>query len=100
MPARIKADELSKQKIEYTQHALCRMNCRNINEAEVEQVLKTGSINYSKSNAQDKPFPTYAVEGYSNDGQNIRIVVADCDTISRIVTAIDLGMEKDTCDCK
>ena len=100
MPGRLKADELSKQKTEYTQHALCRMNCRNINETEVVQVLKTGAINYSKSNAQDKPYPTYAIEGYSNDGQNIRIVVADCDTISKIVTAIDLDLKKETCDCK
>ena len=100
MPGRVKADELSKQKTEYTEHALCRMTCRNINEAEIEQVLKKGSINYSKSNTKDKPCPTYAIEGYSNDGQNIRVVVADCDTISRIVTAIDLGLEKDTCNCK
>lgn len=100
MPGRVKAEELYKQKKEYSQHALCRMNCRNISETEVDKILKTGSINYSKSNAQDKPCPTYAVEGYSNDGQNVRIVVADCDTISRIVTAIDLGLEKDTCDCK
>ena len=99
LPGTMKRDELSSQKTEYTQHAQCRMVCRKITEEEIKMVLMNGSINYTKSNAQDKPCATYAVEGYTADGQNIRIVVADCDTVSRIVTAIDLKSEKDSCEC-
>jgi hypothetical protein len=75
------------------------MKCRNISEAEIKDVLKTGKINYDKSNVRDKPCGTYAVEGKTADGQNVRIVIADCDTISKVVTAIDLSSEKVACDC-
>lgn len=100
MPGSAKLEELSYQKLELTQHGECRMKCRSITEAEVKDVLKTGKINYGKSNVHDTPCGTYVVEGKTADGQNVRIVIADCDTISRLVTAIDLSMEKDSCDCK
>lgn len=100
MPGSAKLEELSYQKLELTKHGACRMECRNISEAEIKDLLKTGKINYSKSEVRDKPCGTYAVEGTTKDGQNVRIVIADCDTISRVVTAIDLGMEKDSCSCK
>lgn len=100
MPASAKLDELSHQYLEFTEHGACRMKCRNITEAEVRDVLSKGKINYDKSNVHDKPCGTYAVEGKTADGQNVRIVIADCDTTSRVVTAIDLQMENDSCDCK
>ena len=100
MPGSAKLEELSYQKLELTKPGACRMECRNISEAEIKDLLKTGKINYSKSEVRDKPCGTYAVEGTTKDGQNVRIVIADCDTISRVVTAIDLGMEKDSCSCK
>jgi hypothetical protein len=99
MPGSAKLEELSYQKLEYTKHGECRMKCRNISEAEIKDILKTGKINYDKSNVHDKPCGTYAVEGKTTDGQNVRIVIADCDTISRVVTAIDLTNEHDSCDC-
>lgn len=100
MPGSAKLEELAYQKLELTKHGACRMECRHITEEEIKDVLKTGKINYSKSYVRDKPCGTYAVEGNTKDGQHIRIVIADCDSISKVVTAIDLGMEKDSCECK
>lgn len=100
MPGSAKLEELSYQKLEFTKHGACRMECRHITEAEIKDLLKTGKINYSKSEVHDKPCGTYAVEGKTKDGQDVRIVIADCDSISRVVTAIDLGVEKDSCSCK
>lgn len=100
MPGSAKLEELSYQKLELTQHGECRMNCRGISLAEIKDVLKTGKINYDKSEVRAEPCGKYAVEGNTKDGQNIRIIIADCDTISKLVTAIDLKLENDTCDCK
>jgi hypothetical protein len=102
MPGSAKLEELSYQHLEYTKHGECRMKCRNISEDEIKSVLKSGKINYDKSNVHDTPCGTYAVEGNTADGQKVRIVIADCDTISRVVTAIDLNHESDpdSCDCK
>jgi hypothetical protein len=100
MPGSAKLEELNYQQLNYTQHGECRMKCRNITEAELKQVLKSGKINYDKSEVHDTPCPTYAVEGKTASGKQLRIVIADCDTLSRVVTAIDLKQETGTCDCK
>jgi hypothetical protein len=84
---------------EYTQHARCRMQCRNISEDEVNDILRNGTINYRKSDLNDKPCPTYAVEGNTRDGQKVRIVFAACSSTTKVVTTIDVGKEHE-CDCK
>jgi hypothetical protein len=84
--------------LEYTKHARCRMECREITETEVQDIMKNGSINYRKSNVKTNPCPTYAVEGYTQDAQHVRIVFAQCDQKTKVVTCIDL--EKDwQCHC-
>jgi hypothetical protein len=104
MPGSVKMEELAYQDLEITKHGECRMKCRNITEGEIRSVLKSGKINYDKSNVRDTPCGTYAVEGNTVDGQHVRIIIADCDTISKVVTAIDLNLneddqKKDDCDC-
>lgn len=84
--------------IEYTQHAKCRMECRHINQAEVEQIMRDGKINYAKSAIKDKPCPTYALEGITKDNQRVRIVFAQCDFKTKVVTSIDLDTDWE-CHC-
>ncbi len=84
--------------LEYTAHAKCRMSCRRITQAEVEEIMKGGKINYAKSDVKDKPCPTYALEGITSDRQRVRIVFAQCDQKTKVVTSIDLDTEWE-CDC-
>ena len=85
--------------LEYTKHAICRMECRQVTKAEVQEILAQGKINPEKSNPADQPCPTYALEGYSSEGQHLRIVFAPCDNEhAKVITCIDL--DKDwTCHC-
>jgi hypothetical protein len=105
MPSSAKLEELGWQKLEYSKHGACRMECRQITEADIRELVGKGEltgkgkVNYSKSNVRDKPYPTYAIEGFTASGKNLRIVIADCDSVSKVVTAIDLKMENDSCDC-
>jgi len=85
--------------LEYTRHARCRMDCRHITQEEVKDILQNGQINYRKSEAQARPCPTYALEGYSADKQHLRIVFAQCDTKTKVVTCIDLDTEFE-CHCQ
>jgi hypothetical protein len=84
--------------IEYTQHAKCRMQCRHISQAEVEDIMKSGTINYRKSDVNDRPCPTYALEGTTEDNQKVRIVFAQCDLKTKVVTCIDLKTDWE-CHC-
>lgn len=82
----------------FTKHAKCRMECRDITQEEVKEILHTGNINYTKSNASNKSGATYALEGYSIDKQHLRIIVAPEKENLVIVTCIDLDKEWQ-CDC-
>jgi hypothetical protein len=84
--------------IEYTQHAKCRMQCRQITQSEVEEIMKDGAINYKKSDVNDRPCPTYALEGITSDNQRVRIVFAQCDLKTKVVTCIDLNTDWE-CHC-
>ena len=84
--------------LEYSAHAKCRMNCRNISAAEVQEILKEGTINRRKTNTSSKPCPSYALEGRTADDQRVRIVFAQCGQDTKVVTVIDLGMNWE-CDC-
>lgn len=83
----------------YTKHAKCRMDCREISRQEVEFIRKEGKINNYKSDPKDRPCPTIAKEGRTSDGQMVRIVFAECNRETKVVTAIDLENEYD-CYCK
>ncbi len=84
--------------IEYTAHAKCRMQCRHITQAEVEQIMRDGKINYNKSNVNARPCPEYALEGTTSDNQRVRIIFAQCDYKTKVVTTIDLGTNWQ-CEC-
>ena len=84
--------------IEYTSHGRCRMQCRKISQAEVKEIMQRGKINYNKSDVKAKPCPEYALEGTTSDNQRVRIVFAQCDTKSKVITVIDLNKEW-ACDC-
>ncbi|MBK8610644.1 MAG: DUF4258 domain-containing protein [Chitinophagaceae bacterium] len=82
----------------FSKHAKCRMDCRNIDESEVKEILKTGKINHKKIQS-DKRGKTYPVEGYTHDKQHVRIVFAPKNDGLVVVTVIDLDTDW-TCDCK
>ena len=84
--------------LQYTQHARCRMECRHISQNDINDIVRNGEINYAKSDLEDKPCPTYALQGYTNDGQHLRVIFAQCEAKTKVVTAYDL--EKDfECYC-
>jgi Domain of unknown function (DUF4258) len=84
--------------LEYSNHATCRMQCRKISPAEVEEIMREGKINYNKSDLQNARCPRYAVEGLTGDDQRVRIVYAQCNEKTVVVTVIDLETDY-TCHC-
>lgn len=84
--------------INYSKHALCRMDCRHIDKAEIDDIVANGTINEHKSDMRASPDPRYAVEGNTRDGQKVRIIVAQSARVSTIVTVIDLDTDWN-CHC-
>jgi hypothetical protein len=82
----------------FTRHAECRMKCRDITEDEVKEILLKGNINYMKSDLKNERGPTYALEGYSDEQQHLRIIFAPKKDEVVVVSCIDLDKEWH-CDC-
>ncbi len=76
------------------------MDCMNINEADVMEILRNGDVNFEESNTHDTPCPSYAIDGTLAGDKKIRIVITTVDSIAEIETAIDLSGNPDTCRCK
>jgi len=88
----------SSEKIIYSRHARCRMECRHIEEREVADILKNGAINYEKIQS-DSRGTTYPLQGVTKDGQSVRIVFAPKENgVVEVVTCIDLKNEW-PCNC-
>lgn len=83
--------------LKYSDHAHCRMSCRHIDESEVMEILKDGTVNYNKVEQDDRGI-TFPVEGVTHDRQHVRIVFAPHEHELVVVTAIDLDHEW-PCDC-
>ena len=81
----------------YSKHARCRMDCRQIDESEVKEILQKGEINYDKIETDNKG-TSYPFEGITPDGQHVRIVFAPHENKLVVVTAIDLEKEW-PCNC-
>jgi hypothetical protein len=82
----------------FTKHARCRMDCRHITAGEIHEILEHGSINYAKSEPEARPDPKYAVEGYTDEKQHLRIIVAPEHQKLVVITCMELGVEW-SCHC-
>lgn len=82
----------------YTRHARCRMDCRQISEQDIREVMDRGIINLNKSDRNDRPCPTYAIQGETRDGESIRVIFAQCDAETRVVTCYKLRQDFE-CHC-
>jgi hypothetical protein len=84
--------------LQYSNHAKCRMQCRKITQAEVEEIMQDGKINYNKSDIRNSRCPRYALEGLTRDDQRVRIVFAQCNEKTEVVTVIDMDTDW-SCNC-
>ena len=108
MPGSAKLDELGSQPLVYAADSLC-----NIEESEIKEMIGfidhkkndftsgKGKVNFDKSDVRKEThqYPTYTIEGSTAKGKNLRLVIADCDTITKVMTAVDLANAKDSCVC-
>jgi hypothetical protein len=81
-----------------TKHARCRMDCRHITQKEIREILDEGTINYAKSEPDAHPDPKYAIEGFTDEKQHLRIIIAPEGPKLIVITCIELGVEWQ-CDC-
>ncbi|NMH88311.1 hypothetical protein [Flavivirga algicola] len=71
------------KKIIYNTHTQSSLEHHNLDTVAINYVLRKGSINFSESNARQKPCGIYAVEGQF-EKREIAFTVENCDSIATI----------------
>ena len=89
-PVRKEAFDRKPAKVVYSRHALCRMDCRRISKAEIEEIMQKGVINFSRSNRVATPCPTFALQGRTSRAAYIRVIFSQCADETKVVTAYNL----------
>jgi hypothetical protein len=84
--------------IYYTKHALCRMDCRHISRQDIDEIMQKGVIIFNKSDRWARPCPTFALQGETTGGEKLRVIFAQCNTETKVVTCYNLREEFE-CDC-
>lgn len=97
-PERKEAFDRKPPSLVYTKHALCRMDCRQIDRNEIQEVMKKGIINFSKSDRMDRPCPTFALQGRTISGEYLRVIFAQCPAETKVITCYNLEQDFD-CHC-
>lgn len=97
-PKRREAFDRHPAAVIYTKHALCRMDCRRISREEIAEIIDHGSINFNQSNRRAAPCPTFALQGRTQSGENIRVIFAQCAAETKVITCYNLEEEFD-CQC-
>jgi hypothetical protein len=97
-PVRKEAFDRTPSHLYYTKHALCRMDCRQISKEDIKEIMRKGIINFNKSNRRDRPCPTFALQGETSDGEKLRVIFAQCNDETKVVTCYNLEEDFD-CHC-
>ena len=97
-PSRREAFDRHPLHLYYTKHALCRMDCRHISMEDIKEIMQRGIINFNKSDKRDRPCPTFALQGVTDDGEKIRVIFAQCTKETKVVTCYNL-VEDFECHC-
>ena len=82
-------------RIEYSQYALCRMECYSINANSIAAIFKNGSIQDRKPK---KNCTLFTVNTITKQEKNIVIIVEQCGTVARVADCY-VANQGASCNC-
>ena len=85
-------------RIEYSQFALCRMDCHKISANIITGVFRNGQINKAKSDLHKRPCPIFTIHGLTKQGKSAWVVVQQCGNVARILDCYYFN-EANPCNC-
>ena len=85
-------------RIEYSEFALCRMDCHAISANIITGVFRNGQIIKAKSDLHKRPCPIFTIEGLTKKGRSVWMVVQQCGTVARIIDCY-YSNEASPCNC-
>jgi hypothetical protein len=97
-PERKEAFDRMPARVIFTPHARCQMDCRQISQEEVKEIMQKGIINFNKSNRMARPCPVFTLQGRTSGGASIRVFFSQCPGETTVISCYILGEITD-CHC-
>jgi hypothetical protein len=86
-------------KVEYSDFALCLMDCQEITANDITRVLRDGEVLSRSLDLQKQPCPFYTLKGRTQKGVSISIDVTQCGRATKISRCYRIG-NMVGCNCK
>ena len=97
-PKRKEAFDRNPPQLAFASKAVCQMACRGVSNADVEEIMKKGVINFNRSNRRRNPCPAFALQGRTASGKSLLVVFAQCPKETTVMTCYTLK-DSTRCDC-
>lgn len=97
-PVRKEALNRKPDQLIYTPQATCLMKCLQVDENEIERVIKKGIILLNKSNRFSRPCPTFAVQGALAVGKSLQVMLVQCANETTVLSC-NLVNQDFECQC-
>ena len=86
-------------KVEYSEFALCLMNCHKITANDITYVLRNGEVINKMADGNKQPCPPYVISGKTKTGFGITIFVIQCGRTTKISRCYRNAFTMD-CECR
>jgi len=92
------AFERNPSKLSYSKDAICLMDCLQISKEDINEIMQKGIINFSRSDRNNRPCPSFTLQGKTNMGKKLRVLFAQCPEETTVITVYNLKRDIE-CDC-
>jgi hypothetical protein len=86
-------------KMEYSEYALCLMDCQQITANDITHILRNGEVLSMSLDLQKQPCPFYIVRGNTKKGVSIEVFVTQCGRANKISRCYK-NSDPSTCNCR
>jgi hypothetical protein len=86
-------------KVEYSQFALCLMNCQFLSANDIDYVLKNGDVVAKTVDRSKHPCPSYILKGKTKTGLSIMVFAIQCGRVAKISKCY-LSDNNINCECR
>ena len=88
-------------RVDYTDFALCLMDCQQINANEIAGVIRNGDVASYAIDLQKNNCPEYILKGTNKKGTGLTIFITQCGNVSKVTSCYnDNGAANCKCDGK
>ncbi|OFY88642.1 MAG: hypothetical protein A3K10_12970 [Bacteroidetes bacterium RIFCSPLOWO2_12_FULL_31_6] len=98
LPASILMDRINKFPLNKPDKIKCLLNCYNISDTELMEIIEQKGVDYKNSEKNKKPWPVYYFNGKTKGNHKMQLKIEVADTLA--ATLVDIKIDSvASCNC-